>query len=657
MLVNLKLEGFRAFAAPIELDCDADAIVLVGPNGTGKTTFFDAIEWALFGKVSRLPSTRDAVGDTYLANRFTPRQTEVALSLTSDGGGYDVRRTRDWRRSSDTFVVRDDTGNEARGAAAAHIVGKLTGSPRGDAGETAYLRSQCLIQDRIGKFVRDATPRERFDSLSTLLGVETVRQFYRWIDGSSGRATGQADSLGMTIRSTNARLRDAEARVAALADRARVESEITVERIGRELADLEAAGRAVGLKWPKRLTSTDPSRILSVANDLLAQIETRAGTCAAAISEAQTLQAGQAAIGAARSALPELAARETAIGTQRKALELQRSALAKEVGERSSELAKLEGGLKARRTEREAFARFLVSAKAFIQTDHCPVCQNKINAQNVLASLTERSKSLSVEERSIIESRAGVEGGLSAAKAATDGIDLRLADIRRSESDVAKRSLASRRAVDTWKNGESQLLAAFPSSGDLEGVIRVAGSEARSLLDLRSKLVGIQGQTKSLVDQGDLATARAMELRLRSECAPLVAEEQRLKTAMSMLERLTRDAKAAEIEIVQGMIAAQMPVLRALYQRLNPHPLFDELDVTYGNFDGKGEVYYRARRGDTTGNVSMMFSSAQLNAVGVCIFLSLSLMRPAGGVSWVLLDDPIQNMDDYCECQAKTGPP
>jgi hypothetical protein len=250
-------------------------------------------------------------------------------------------------------------------------------------------------------------------------------------------------------------------------------------------------------------------------------------------------------------------------------------------------------------------------------------------------------------QRSILESRSGIEGGLSAAKAATDGIDLRLADIRRSESDVAKRLLASRRAVDTWKNGESQLLAAFPSSGDLDGVIRVAGSEARSLLDLKSKLVGIQGQAKSLVDQGDLAAARAMELRLRNERAPLVEEEQRLKAAMSTLERLTRDAKAAEIEIVQGVIAAQMPVLRALYQRLNPHPLFDGLDVTYGNFDGKGEVYYRARRGDTTGNVSMMFSSAQLNAVGVCIFLSLSLMRPAGGVSWVLLDDPIQNMDDY----------
>ena len=192
MLTNLKLEGFRAFARPTEIDCDADAIVLVGPNGTGKTTFFDAIEWALFGKVSRLPSTRDAVGGSYLANRFTPRRTEVNLRLTSGDMGYCVRRTRDWATTSDAFAVIDDTGHETRGTSAAHLVANLTGSPRGSAAETAFLRSQCLIQDRIGRFVRDATPRERFDSLSELLGVDTVRHFYRWIDESGGRATDRA---------------------------------------------------------------------------------------------------------------------------------------------------------------------------------------------------------------------------------------------------------------------------------------------------------------------------------------------------------------------------------------------------------------------------------------------------------------------------------
>ena len=647
MLTNLKLEGFRAFARPTEIDCDADAIVLVGPNGTGKTTFFDAIEWALFGKVSRLPSTRDAVGGSYLANRFTPRRTEVNLRLTSGDMGYCVRRTRDWATTSDAFAVIDDTGHETRGTSAAHLVANLTGSPRGSAAETAFLRSQCLIQDRIGRFVRDATPRERFDSLSELLGVDTVRHFYRWIDESGGRATDRANALGLSIRTLNGKIGDAEARVAALAQQARAESEITIERLGSELADLEATARALGLKWPHGMTSSDPSRILAIANDVLAQIEMRAETCAAAIREAHTLQTDQGSIEAARAVLPELAARSSSIGGQRQTLELQRGELSKELEAHSSELAELEGRLKARKTEREEFARFLVSAKAFIQTDRCPVCEQEIRRQDVLASLMERSKSLSEEERSILESRDGVVRRLSAAKATRDGIDLRLADVRRTEAEANQRSLVSRRAVDAWKKRELQLLAAFPASVDVAGVVSVAGSTEQSLNNLKSKLIGIQSQAKALVDRRELVSARAVDLGLRNERAPMLEEDQRLKVAASTFAKLTRDAKAAEIEIVQGLITAQMPVLRALYQRLNPHPLFDGLDVTYDDFGGKGEVYYRARRGDTTGNVSMMFSSAQLNAVGVCIFLSLSLMRPAGDVSWILLDDPIQNMDDY----------
>lgn len=49
--------------------------------------------------------------------------------------------------------------------------------------------------------------------------------------------------------------------------------------------------------------------------------------------------------------------------------------------------------------------------------------------------------------------------------------------------------------------------------------------------------------------------------------------------------------------------------------------------------------------GDKRANVSAIFSSAQLNAVAICIFLSLNIS--AGEARFALLDDPIQNMDDF----------
>jgi hypothetical protein len=120
-----------------------------------------------------------------------------------------------------------------------------------------------------------------------------------------------------------------------------------------------------------------------------------------------------------------------------------------------------------------------------------------------------------------------------------------------------------------------------------------------------------------------------------------------LNRVSSELDAVTSDAKALEISVVQASIAKQLPALQAVYRRLNPHPLFDTLDVAFGSFKERGEVYYRVVKGDVIGNASMLFSSAQLNAVAVSVFVSLNLLRPKGGLEWLLLDDPIQNMDDY----------
>lgn len=53
-LVSLEISGFRGFPQRCMFDLDADAIVVVGANGHGKTSLFDGILWALSGRIPRI---------------------------------------------------------------------------------------------------------------------------------------------------------------------------------------------------------------------------------------------------------------------------------------------------------------------------------------------------------------------------------------------------------------------------------------------------------------------------------------------------------------------------------------------------------------------------------------------------------------------------
>jgi len=52
-LKQLEIRNFRAYHGSFEFDLDADLIVLYGPNGFGKTSFFDAIDFVSTGGVAR----------------------------------------------------------------------------------------------------------------------------------------------------------------------------------------------------------------------------------------------------------------------------------------------------------------------------------------------------------------------------------------------------------------------------------------------------------------------------------------------------------------------------------------------------------------------------------------------------------------------------
>lgn len=72
-LNSIKLSNLRKFGPDVTIELSPGATILLAPNGTGKTTVFEAIEFGLTGKIARL---RDDI-----AHIIRDDQTEASVSL------------------------------------------------------------------------------------------------------------------------------------------------------------------------------------------------------------------------------------------------------------------------------------------------------------------------------------------------------------------------------------------------------------------------------------------------------------------------------------------------------------------------------------------------------------------------------------------------
>jgi len=166
LLKAVSVEGFRGVnneGAPLHLQFKTNRVNSVAaPNGVGKSSIFDAVMYALTGRIQKLEDLPAAEqGQSYYLNRFHPANVgTVALTLEPDTGGNDVEIT----------VTRDSHGN--RNVAA-------SGGADGDA-ILAELNREFVLLDgpTFHEFINFA-PLARGRSFAGLLGLKrysAVRQ-------------------------------------------------------------------------------------------------------------------------------------------------------------------------------------------------------------------------------------------------------------------------------------------------------------------------------------------------------------------------------------------------------------------------------------------------------------------------------------------------
>jgi DNA repair exonuclease SbcCD ATPase subunit len=115
------------------------------------------------------------------------------------------------------------------------------------------------------------------------------------------------------------------------------------------------------------------------------------------------------------------------------------------------------------------------------------------------------------------------------------------------------------------------------------------------------------------------------------------------ENALESARQIDSAAKGLSNEILIEQFETVMPLLKELYQRLRPHTDWAEIDADFGG-KVRGSLNFSVGEGR---NPQFLFSSGQRRAAGLAFLLAVHLSRPWCQWKSLLLDDPVQHIDDY----------
>jgi DNA repair exonuclease SbcCD ATPase subunit len=113
--------------------------------------------------------------------------------------------------------------------------------------------------------------------------------------------------------------------------------------------------------------------------------------------------------------------------------------------------------------------------------------------------------------------------------------------------------------------------------------------------------------------------------------------------AVEAAKQIDNSSKSVANQLLAEQFDTVMPLLKELYQRLRPHTDWREIETDFG---GKIRASLNFTVGDGR-NPQFLFSSGQRRAAGLAFLLAIHLSRPWCRLRSLLLDDPVQHIDDY----------
>jgi exonuclease SbcC len=169
-LIRIHIENFKQFVDPLDIEIPQDATIgVIGANGVGKTTLFQAIEWCLYNPNSI--SARD------IRPRGRTGNPKVSITLEARDGSKRWVVEREVKRSSATAAVYEveADGSETLVVQGTADVTKFVSNRLIDLSHRAFVATFFTRQKEL-HFFGDVRDTDRRREVGKLLGLEHIRR-------------------------------------------------------------------------------------------------------------------------------------------------------------------------------------------------------------------------------------------------------------------------------------------------------------------------------------------------------------------------------------------------------------------------------------------------------------------------------------------------
>ena len=594
---SLKISGFRGVRDSIDIPIGSGFTVISGPNGSGKSTVCDAIEYLLTRRIARFSEEQVESGERPENYIWWRGQGHPAARLIEaefiDESGASIK------------ISADPTGIKGMDE---HLFFDADVAPKDP------IRRLCLTSifrdELITTVSTDLTETSRAEFVSQGIGSVGLEQVEK-------RATDMKAALDRLIEpdrrayeSARTRINDLTAAISELRATAAPAEGHSFDAATRKLAEIikeNDVGDLATLMNQAHTALIDAQRRLS----RLERLQMDFSNAERQIAEMAFVQQQRDQLGAELEGLKS----ELEISAQRRnELDAQTELERKKTPNLASLAQICEHG-----------------ERLGLQDGKCPLCGSTVSPSDFATHLKQIREEID-SHSSALRDLARQEGDW-----ADKDTDLKnqYENARAKDSRMLSDLEAIRRS-NARLNGEAIELGTPLEAGSIAASIQEARDKTSDLDSALRVLEGFSALNKIT----DLEKERLAVQRNSDEISERILG---LEAAMRSAETASAEARKLSTELLEDRLAQLEPLLVELYVRFKPH--VDYAEVKY-KMRGQIRRFLRLEIGEDI-NPRFLFSSGQRRALGLAFLLAVYLSRPWCKLRTLILDDPVQHIDDY----------